>query len=139
MNLIYQLKIPKAKTNSHILNSPNAPFISSIVDWKLALERAGGKSELAHEMLNMLMLSIPETQKTLEQAYIDREREKILQIIHKFHGACCYTGVPKLKNLAETMELSLKKGASLQDIEPELFEFQDELINLISDANVEEV
>ena len=134
-----QLKVPKIRVNKNISNSPNAPFESNIVDWPLALERAGGKSELAHEMLNMLMLSIPETQKILEQAYIDREREKILKIIHKFHGACCYTGVPKLKNLAQTMELSLKKGASIQDIEPELFEFQDELINLISDANVEEV
>ena len=85
------------------------------------------------------MRSIPETQKKLEQAYIDREREIILQIIHKFHGACCYTGVPKLKTLAETMELSLKKGASIQDIEPELFEFQDELINLMSDASIEEI
>lgn len=133
------LKIPKTKTNKYKLNSPNAPFKSSIVDWSLALERAGGKSELAHEMLNMLMRSIPETQKKLEQAYIDREREIILQIIHKFHGACCYTGVPKLKTLAETMELSLKKGASIQDIEPELFEFQDELINLMSDASIEEI
>ncbi|WP_091990130.1 two-component sensor histidine kinase BarA [Pseudoalteromonas denitrificans] len=128
----------KSKKPKQQINSSEAPFQSHVIDWPLALERAGGKSALAHEMLHMLMTSIPETQKKLEQAYIDKKREDILQVIHKFHGACCYTGVPKLKQLAETLEISLKKGAKIQDIEPELFEFQDELINLLSDANVTE-
>ncbi|KKL19751.1 hypothetical protein LCGC14_2462340 [marine sediment metagenome] len=62
----------------------------------------------------------------------------LLSIIHKFHGACCYTGVPKLKALAEALETALKGDCDLSYIEPELFELQDELNNLISDAGLVE-
>ncbi|MBQ4831922.1 two-component sensor histidine kinase BarA [Pseudoalteromonas sp. MMG010] len=118
-----------------LIEIPPAPFISNRLDWPLALQHAGGKRELALEMLNMLLKSIPETLMHLEQATETAQCQEILAVVHKLHGACCYTGVPKLKALAETIETSLKSNCELSKVEPELFELQDELENLLNDAN----
>ncbi|WP_288337232.1 two-component sensor histidine kinase BarA [uncultured Pseudoalteromonas sp.] len=131
-----QTPINREKSKNEIPQSP-APFESSRIDWPLALQRAGGKNELALEMLNMLLLSIPETLNLLTKAIDDEACEQVLSIVHKFHGACCYTGVPKLKSLAETIETSLKNECVLENIEPELFELQDELENLLVDAKMD--
>lgn len=130
-----KLPINREKNKTPPSNSL-APFQSVRLDWSLALERAGGKNALANEMLNMLLQSIPETLESLEQAVSNEDCEYVLSIIHKFHGACCYTGVPKLKLLAETIEIALKNKCLLEKIEPELFELQDELKNLLIDANI---
>ena len=131
-----QTPINREKNKNEIPQSP-APFESSRIDWPLALQRAGGKNELALEMLNMLLLSVPETLNLLTKAIDDEACEQVLSIVHKFHGACCYTGVPKLKSLAETIETSLKNECVLENIEPELFELQDELENLLVDAKMD--
>jgi len=131
-----QTPINREKSKNEIPQSP-APFESSRIDWPLALQRAGGKNELALEMLNMLLLSVPETLNLLTKAIDDEACEQVLSIVHKFHGACCYTGVPKLKSLAETIETSLKNECVLENIEPELFELQDELENLLVDAKMD--
>ena len=131
-----QTPINREKSKNEIPQSP-APFESSRIDWPLALQRAGGKNELALEMLNMLLLSVPETLNLLTKAIDDEDCEQVLSIVHKFHGACCYTGVPKLKSLAETIETSLKNECVLENIEPELFELQDELENLLVDAKMD--
>ncbi|KTF19524.1 two-component sensor histidine kinase BarA [Pseudoalteromonas sp. 10-33] len=130
-----QTPINRDKSKNEIPQSP-APFESSRIDWPLALQRAGGKNELALEMLNMLLLSVPETLNLLTKAIDDEDCEQVLSIVHKFHGACCYTGVPKLKSLAETIETSLKNECVLENVEPELFELQDELENLLVDAKM---
>ncbi len=124
----------KKQTNKQheIVSQP--PFKSKSIDWELALQRAGRKTDLAHEMLNMLLFSLPETLSNLEKAIKAEDLSLLLQVVHKFHGACCYTGVPNLKRLAETLETTLKHDAMLNQIEPELFELQDELENLISDS-----
>ena len=131
-----QTPINREKNKNEIPQSP-APFESSRIDWPLALQRAGGKNELALEMLNMLLLSVPETLNLLTKAIDNEACEQVLSIVHKFHGACCYTGVPKLKSLAETIETSLKNECVLENIEPELFELQDELENLLVDAKMD--
>ncbi len=117
-----------------VVSESKAPFESHCIDWILALQRAGGKEELAEEMLSMLIVSVPETQKLIAGAISKNDHEKLLEVIHKFHGACCYTGVPRLKRLAETIETSLKKNVPITQIEPELFELQDELTQLMHDA-----
>ncbi|MEQ2353279.1 two-component sensor histidine kinase BarA [Pseudoalteromonas piscicida] len=110
------------------------PFNSQMLDWGLALQRAGNKPDLALEMLNMLLSSVPETLQQLESAQDAEDLPTLLKVVHKFHGACCYTGVPTLKKLAETIETGLKQEKPLSDIEPELFELVDGLTLLLSDS-----
>lgn len=97
------------------------------VDWQEALKQAMGKEDLALDMLQMLIDSIPQNIIKIEQAMSMQDDENLLKIIHKLHGACCYTGVPQLKNLAHSIETALKQHATIADIEPELLEILDEL------------
>ncbi|CCQ10744.1 BarA sensory histidine kinase (= VarS = GacS) [Pseudoalteromonas luteoviolacea B = ATCC 29581] len=118
-------------------NAPSMPpFESHLLDWQQALQHAGGKNDLALEMLNMLLLSVPETVKLLKDATDREDHEHLLTIVHKFHGACCYTGVPKLKKLSETLETALKQHVPINDLEPELLELVDELENLLRDSGL---
>ncbi|WP_046003475.1 two-component sensor histidine kinase BarA [Pseudoalteromonas rubra] len=111
-----------------------APFESHLLDWELALQRAGNKPELALEMLDMLLQSVPETLSQLSESAQQEDTQTLLTVIHKFHGACCYTGVPTLKNLAETLETALKQSRDFDYIEPELLELIDELQHLERDS-----
>ena len=56
------------------------------------------------------------------------------QIIHKFHGGCSYSGVPKLKKITGIIEKELKQGISPELLEPELLELLDELENVQREA-----
>lgn len=104
------------------------------VDWDLALQRAAGKTELAREMLQLLLANIPQTLADLEKYRESNQRESLIQSVHKLHGATCYTGVPHIKALSETIETQLKTGASLSQLEPELFDLADQLQSLYTEA-----
>ena len=110
------------------------PFESHMLDWPLALQRAGNKPDLALEMLNMLLTSAAETLEQIEAAHEQGDLQTLLKVIHKFHGACCYTGVPTLKKLAEIIETALKQDRPISDIEPELFDLIDGLERLQEDS-----
>lgn len=99
--------------------------VSKLIDWSLSLERAGGKTGLMKDMLQMLVSSIPTTRADIQQALVTTDITQLLQQIHKLNGACCYTGVPRLKQLAELLETQLKQGKSLTELEPELLELDD--------------
>ena len=43
--------------------------------------------------------------------------------IHMLNGACCYTGTPNLAKITNQLETQLKMGVSIQELEPEFFEF----------------
>lgn len=112
---------------------------NSLLDWKLALERAGNKKALARDMLKMLIDSLPQMQQSLQQAIAAADHAQLLQHIHKLHGACCYTGVPRLKKLVELLETQLKQGASMTTLEPELFELDDLIDALLQQSKSWEI
>ncbi len=107
---------------------------SNRIDWTLAKQRAGGKTDLAIDMLSMLLDSLPESAEQIQLAIDDEDTPAILKHVHKLHGACCYTGVPKLKMLSELIETQLKKTQDADTIMPELFELVDEMDNLLKDC-----
>lgn len=107
---------------------------SKLVDWPQALERAGGKCQLMKDMLNMLLASLPASREALQRAVAADDGTALLQQIHKLHGACCYTGVPRLKQLAELLETQLKQGKSLTALEPELLELDDIVQALLEES-----
>lgn len=104
------------------------------LDWELALQRSAHKLDLAKDMLKILLGSIPETIAQLNAAIAANQRDTVLQVVHKLHGACCYTGVPSIRNLTEMIETSLKSGATLQQVEPELFDLEDQLSSLLTES-----
>ncbi|MDX1304092.1 two-component sensor histidine kinase BarA [Photobacterium sp.] len=99
-------------------------------DWELALAQAAGKKDLAKDMLQMLLDFMPEVEMLVNEA-LDGKEIDLWSSIHKLHGSCAYSGVPRLKNLCHTIETELKANATVEDIEPELYELVDEMNNVV--------
>ena len=55
-------------------------------------------------------------------------------MIHKLHGSCGYSGVPRMKNLCQLIEQQLRIGTK-EDLEPELLELLDEMDNVAREAS----
>ncbi|MDT0501144.1 MULTISPECIES: ATP-binding protein [unclassified Halomonas] len=78
------------------------------VDLSLGARLAGGREQLAHQLLVQLADSLDASEKAIYQAYEDRDDEALLDAIHALNGACRYCGAPRLGLLAETMETRLR-------------------------------
>jgi len=124
---------PSVSTTSASVFSNNN--FQGIIDWTLALERAGNKPDLAKEMLNGLLESLPEIKEKVTIAIANHNSDDLKVIIHKLNGACCYSGVPNLANISLLIETSLKKGAKITDLEPEFFEFFEHIECLLTQAD----
>ncbi|MCM2678827.1 two-component sensor histidine kinase BarA [Echinimonas agarilytica] len=103
-----------------------------LVDWPQALIQAGGRTELAKEMLSLLIASLPDSQRAINQAWLTKNLDELKAQVHRLHGACCYAGVPRLKQAAEQLETELKNSSAVSEAEPEYFELDDLLEQLIS-------
>jgi two-component system sensor histidine kinase BarA len=76
-----------------------------IIDWEQGIRLAGGKQDLAEEMLGLLIQTLPNDILTIKQAHDQQTR---YQRIHRLHGAICYCGLPRLKNVLGQLETELK-------------------------------
>jgi len=104
-------------------------------DWSLALKQSAGKADLAKEMLVMLLNEFTAIRTMAENAIQGNlDNDLFTQSIHKFHGGCSYSGVPKLKNITRLIEKELKLGVTPNLLEPELLELLDELDNVEKEA-----
>ncbi|WP_133406086.1 two-component sensor histidine kinase BarA [Parashewanella tropica] len=104
------------------------------LNWDLCLSQAGHKTELALEMLQMFIDSIPSSCEDIESALNKQDVKAMIQVIHKLHGACCYSGVPTTQSLCKQIESTLKAGSPVDMLEPEILELLDELIKVKSAA-----
>lgn len=101
---------------------------NAIIDWQLALKQAANKPDLAQDMLTMLVNYLPEVGQEVEKALNQHSSpETLVTYIHKLHGSCSYSGVPRLQKVCAIIEQGLRSGASIDSLEPELFELQDEM------------
>ena len=108
---------------------PTEPVIdhNQTLDWQLALRQAAMKPDLAREMLQMLIAFMPEVRNKVEEQLVGEQPEGLVDLIHKLHGSCSYSGVPRLKKLCHTLESQLRAGTAAEDLEPELLELLDEI------------
>lgn len=131
---------PEAKILNRTVVNPNKtvslPVMNNLsFDWSLALKQSAGKEALAKEMLSMLIDDFEEIKVNARKAIMgDIDNVHFAQIIHKFHGGCSYSGVPKLKKITGLIEQELKQGVSPDLLEPELLELLDELDNVLNDC-----
>ncbi|BBR60220.1 MULTISPECIES: two-component sensor histidine kinase BarA [unclassified Klebsiella] len=122
------------------LNTPPRPLqmepieppvdLNATLDWQLALRQAAYKPDLAREMLHMLITFLPEVRNKVEEQLVGEEPENLVDTIHKLHGSCGYSGVPRLKHLCYLIESQLRGGTPAEELEPELLELLDEMDNV---------
>lgn len=119
-------------------NTAESAHQDVIIDWQAALKQSANKEDLAKDMLRMLIEFIPEVDAVVANALEEESysREELIHVIHKLHGSSSYCGVPRLKSLCATLEQALRSDASLEDIEPEMFELQDEMIKVTTTAKL---
>ena len=95
-----------------------------IRDAELALKHVSGKKDLAREMLEMFMESVVPTQDAISKAG-SLTSEQLVKVVHKMAGGAAYSGMVKIQKICNIIEASLRNGAKIQDIEPELYELDD--------------
>ncbi|ADO47202.1 two-component sensor histidine kinase BarA [[Enterobacter] lignolyticus] len=108
--------------------------LNATLDWQLAMRQAANKPDLAREMLQMLIAFLPEVRNKVEEQLVGEEPENLIDAIHKLHGSCGYSGVPRLKNLCNLIEGQLRGGTAPQELEPEFLELLDEMDNVVREA-----
>ncbi|TWX56892.1 two-component sensor histidine kinase BarA [Colwellia hornerae] len=124
--------------NQQVIDPNNATIMHrrnhQVIDWPLALKRAGNKEELAQEMFKGLVQSLPDTKLNISEALTSQDVEQLKVLMHKLNGACCYSGVPSLGRVVHQIETELKGGVTIDDLEPEFFEFFEHIDNVINQA-----
>ncbi|WP_076543012.1 two-component sensor histidine kinase BarA [Shewanella sp. UCD-KL21] len=118
------------------INKPKfTHFDMHTLNWDLCLAQTNQKPDLALEMLQMLVDSLPESVSNIETALKSSNSSLMLQTVHKLHGASCYCGVPNTQKLCQELESALKHKTNIEDLEPEILELLDELTKVESAAN----
>ncbi|WP_341503259.1 two-component sensor histidine kinase BarA [Gallaecimonas sp. GXIMD4217] len=117
-----------------LLNKWLRPKGNPVLDWEQALTQAGGREQLAREMLAMLLDSLPGARAAIETALAEGRDDELLAQIHKLNGALAYTGAKTMKQLGLGIETALKQGQRGQEVEPEVFELLDEMDKLFDVA-----
>lgn len=111
----------------------SSPASATLRDPELALRQAAGKPELAREMLELLLASLPQMQALLARAS-DESAAELLAGIHKLAGGAAYCGMPALQALCHQLESALRRGESVEKLEPERLELQDLLDRMQREA-----
>ena len=81
-----------------------------VIDWALGLKLAGNKREVAEEMLHLLTATLTDEVTAIKQLQENNRYAELQQRLHKLHGAVCYCGTPRLKNVIVALESVLKSN-----------------------------
>jgi len=95
---------------SWCINIEPGEIVFPSIDWQLALKRANQNQNTAKEMLDSFVDLLPETIELLTTLWALKDYNELKSEVHKLHGACCYTGLPRLQHLANETESALKLG-----------------------------
>ncbi|RRJ85147.1 ATP-binding protein [Aestuariirhabdus litorea] len=127
-----KLSLPSLEMSTRDSHPEHPP--SRLIDLQEGVRLAGGKEDLAEEMLAMLLDNLPQDRQQIEQQYNDKQLPQLLETVHKLHGATRYCGVPLLRQACHEMESALKlsrrgeENSSLQQLWKELLTQIDALI-----------
>lgn len=81
------------------------------IDFKRALEQNYQDKEAAISFLDAFVEQLNTSASEIEEAWRQQRTDKLLEYIHKLHGACCYTGVPRLETYCEQTQHALKTAS----------------------------
>lgn len=94
--------------------------MEQVLDKSIAIEKAGGKSDLAMELFAMLLKELPELKNLMNMAYQANDPQGLWDHTHKIHGSTAYCGVPALRVAAKQLEDAIKAEKNFAEMENEL-------------------
>jgi two-component system sensor histidine kinase BarA len=106
----------------------------AVIDWELGLKLAGGKKDLAQDMLTLLVRDLPDDRMAINQLLAEQNYSHLLARVHKLHGAVSYCGTPRLKTILSDVESQLKANqtSELKAMIKQLNHEIDELITQVT-------
>lgn len=81
-----------------------------LIDTDECLRLSDGNTELADELLSILKTQLPADQEKMNIAHKANDIETLTEVLHRIHGATCYTGIPILKQQTSSLERDLRKN-----------------------------
>ncbi|WP_427399555.1 ATP-binding protein [Glaciecola sp. 1036] len=118
---------------SNIVEETEEPELNDkSIDWALAISRSMNSEEEAFKFMDKLVANLEQQIPVFEELKAKRQVEDILYHVHKLHGPCCYTGVPKLQRLLNQVETSIKQNQQ-QDYTESLSTIIFEMQHVISE------
>ncbi|MEW9809128.1 MAG: Hpt domain-containing protein [Candidatus Symbiodolus clandestinus] len=108
-----QLVINHSSSDNHFsskLATSRQYHFSPTINWPLALQRAGCQADLAHDLLCLLVKSLPQVILRVQRLIDGFKDPDIGSLIHKLHGSTLYSGVPRLSALCCFLETQLQLG-----------------------------
>ena len=102
-----------------------------IFDLDKALEIVDDKADIAKEMFDMLADSLDAEKKLIQHHLENQDTEKLIEVVHRIHGASKYTGTINIARHAGFLETHLKE-LGLEDadgVAEDFIEAIDDLLN----------
>jgi two-component system, NarL family, sensor histidine kinase BarA len=96
------------------------------IDWQMSIKLAGNKQEIAKELLELLVLGLPNDLQVIKELYSNQKFNQLSQYFHKMHGAICYCGLPRLKYIIHHLEIVAKTN-DIHALSPMLSELEHEI------------
>ncbi len=110
-----ELPIPSPKLSVITPTHSTATKIHGPVDKDEGVRLAGGRKELAEELLDMLLRDLEDNARELRMLHHQQQFVHLLEAVHKLHGATRYCGVPQLRQSCQELEVLLKQTESLEE------------------------
>jgi two-component system sensor histidine kinase BarA len=118
--------LTKPITEAQLLQSIDIALAqNNSIDWQLGVRLAAGNATLAQELLLMLTNSLESEKRQINEYFSNKDYHNLRNLVHKLHGACCYCGVPNLRNILKNFEHSLNRLGAEADWQAQL---QDDLV-----------
>jgi two-component system sensor histidine kinase BarA len=84
--------------------------LANAINWPLAVRKANGNEEGAHEFLQGFVAMLPNAIDEIETHWQHQDFNKLEACIHKLHGASAYTGASTFQKLCFDTESNLKRN-----------------------------
>ncbi|MCS3466804.1 two-component system sensor histidine kinase BarA [Pseudomonas sp. JUb42] len=104
------LALRTVSVERHVENTSHRANLH-VLDHEEGLRLAAGKSDLAADMLAMLLASLDSDRDAIRHAREAGDIAALIERVHRLHGATRYCGVPQLRAACQRSETLLKQNA----------------------------
>ncbi|MFT6270298.1 MAG: two-component system sensor histidine kinase BarA [Alphaproteobacteria bacterium] len=96
-------QLPVEKKSEELVNAT-----ANSIDWGMALRLCYNNQDSAIEFLDAFTQRLLLHANEIESGWEQQRADLMLASVHKLHGACCYTGVPRLQVFCDQAQTLLK-------------------------------
>ena len=126
-----QISISTASASSPVPVDRRAAHRPPIRDLARALRISGGSEEIAEELLDLLLQTLPETLADLQEAYSGGDFKEMRELLHKLGGAVSVCAVTDLETATRNLHASVT-ARDAQGIATGLGRLQEEADRLVA-------